>query len=345
MKESKEIIEKIVGSSFLDLREMSLLGDLWDEILEEMDYLPVLYTRESIKYQQSYFEQSNDLISDLSKIIFWDNKAVGVMPLTLSKKENSLTITSQGHPIIQPLLIEGLPSKTEKKILRGCANLIIEIGELLSIESLKFQEIYTSKAHIGEWQQELLNKDSTNSTQYQLVLDITKPYEEIRREYRKSYKSLINGGARFWNIQILDGNFKEVWKEFKDLHEEVSGRKTRSSETWEIQRAHLESGSSVFIYLRNESGIMVGGGLFNLSKHEAIYAVGAYKRELFDKPLGHLVQDEAIKLFIEKGISKYKIGNRPYKNIEPIPSEKELSIADFKQGFGAQLFLETVLVL
>ena len=39
---------------------------------------------------------------------------------------------------------------------------------------------------------------------------------------------------------------------------------------------------------------MVGAALITFSLHEARYDVGAYNRDLFDKPIGHIAQHTAI---------------------------------------------------
>ena len=83
---------------------------------------------------------------------------------------------------------------------------------------------------------------------------------------------------------------------------------------------------------------MVGGGLFHVTRDECEYAVGAYDRSLFDKPLGHVVQYHAIEEMKRRNIRWYKLGPRFYPADVPHPTQKELSIADFKQGFASHIF-------
>ncbi len=85
-------------------------------------------------------------------------------------------------------------------------------------------------------------------------------------------------------------------------------------------------------------GQMVGGGFFSTSRDEGQYSVGAYDRSLFDKPLGHVVQYRAIEEMRGRGIRWYKLGARPYLSDIPIPTDKEMSISDFKQGFASHIF-------
>jgi uncharacterized Fe-S cluster-containing MiaB family protein len=71
-----------------------------------------------------------------------------------------------------------------------------------------------------------------------------------------------------------------------------------------------------------------------------IYGVGAYKRELFDRPIGHGVQMKAIEFLKEKGCQWYEIGRRCYPVDRIKPTEKELSISHFKEGFATHKFVK-----
>ena len=83
---------------------------------------------------------------------------------------------------------------------------------------------------------------------------------------------------------------------------------------------------------------MVGGGLFSFTSDEGLYVVGAYDRSLLDKPLGHVVQYRAIEELKKRDVKWCKIGTRPYSSNAPTPTDKEISIANFKQGFATWHF-------
>ena len=113
---------------------------------------------------------------------------------------------------------------------------------------------------------------------------------------------------------------------------------TRSDETWAIQHKDIAESRGFLVYLLNGSGGMDGGGFFNFTRDEGLYGVGAYKRELFDKPLGHIVQYRAIEELKRRGVRWYKLGLRPYASEEQKPTEKEISIGEFKEGFASHMF-------
>ncbi len=121
------------------------------------------------------------------------------------------------------------------------------------------------------------------------------------------------------------------------LHAAVAGRVTRTLESWQLQHAALTNDEGFLIVLRDAGGRMVGAGYFMCSADEGIYAVAAYDRNLFDKPLGHVVQFRAIEELQRRGCRWYRIGTRCYPCDEPAPNAKELAIATFKQGFASHV--------
>jgi len=129
-----------------------------------------------------------------------------------------------------------------------------------------------------------------------------------------------------------------VWDEFRLLHLAVAGRATRSLQSWDAQLQAIAAQAAFLVYLRDPDGRMVGGGLFHISRDEGLYAVAAYDRALFDKPLGHVVQYQAILEMKNRHLRWYKLGSRVFPVDEPPPSAKELSIAEFKQGFASHVF-------
>jgi len=90
----------------------------------------------------------------------------------------------------------------------------------------------------------------------------------------------------------------------------------------------------------NNTDEIVGGAYFDLTKDEANYSVGVYRRDLSDQPLGHVVQDRAIQYFLDLGLKRYKIGHKPFQTLNSELSQKEKSISEFKSGFGAELVAE-----
>ena len=83
--------------------------------------------------------------------------------------------------------------------------------------------------------------------------------------------------------------------EFCLLHEDVSGKKTRSTESWSFQKNAILNSEAFLICLRDDENKLIGAGYFSYTLDQGVYAIAAYDRELFQKPLGHAVQYAAIK--------------------------------------------------
>lgn len=183
-----------------------------------------------------------------------------------------------------------------------------------------------------------MDKGASVSISHELYVDLSKSLEEIRRNIRKSYKSLLTLGERLWEIDVIDQENSKVFHEFRKLHYRVAGSVTRSLSTWNLQEQAIVQKQAFLVTLRDEQGDLVGGGLFYRSSSEGLYAVAAYNRELFDKPLGHIVQMRAIETMKKLGLRWYKIGVRPYLGDLSKPTVKELSIGKFKEGFATHVY-------
>ena len=88
---------------------------------------------------------------------------------------------------------------------------------------------------------------------------------------------------------------------------------------------------------------MVGGAFFEFTEDEGRYKVAAYDRNLFDKPLAILFNTRPSKNLKGGKIKFYKLGRRFYESDNPKPSEKEISISYFKEGFASLSVPEYVL--
>lgn len=179
-----------------------------------------------------------------------------------------------------------------------------------------------------------------------LYVDLSLPLEDIHGSIRKSYRALINKAEKLWQVKILDFVSKEEWDDYHKMHVEVAGRSTRSDETWDLQKKSINDGHGFLVKLSDDKDSFVGGGFFQYSRDECVYAVGVYDRSLFDQPVSHLVQWNAIKHMKELRLKWYKIGQRFWsgKTMSLVePTEKELQISYFKEGFATN-FEDTIII-
>jgi len=310
----------------------------YEKAVNSLSYCPVVYTNHMIDYYLEYFRERTDRIIDKSIIIMHENMACGVWPITLIYSRDTVTIGSNGGSLLPPLFKAGLPTSLEGKLIKLCYEYLLELCRHYEIKKYETEEQFINKQGVSEWHLIGLRNGNRVVLGYDIFLNLERSLEDIKAGFRRRYKALINQAARNWDYEIYSKVSKDVWLEFQDLHYQVSGRKTRSGESWDLQYAGINAGQNFFIGLRDANGCMVGGGLFATSKTEGFYAVGAYDRSLFDKPVGHLVQYLAIEEMVRRGLSWYLIGKKFNTGDELVPTEKQIKISNFKAGFCSHIF-------
>ena len=333
-----EFLNKAIESTGLSACQRPDRRQLWDETLDKAAYRPVNYSNSSLDYQHAYQRGHGGSWQDISLIIFWDNKPAALWPLSFSTKDGQTMLTSHGFPVLPPLFVSDCPAISRKRITRTCLDLANAISAAANLDSWESGESFVDSMGMSDWHVESMMRNARCSLHHELFLDLRQSMAEIKRAFRKSYKSLVVAGSRMWTVGVLDSKNESIWKEFRELHLKVSGRVTRSDETWALQLQDIESRNAFLVWLRNASGEMVGGGLFNFTGVEGVYAIGAYDRSLFDKPLGHVVQYRAIEELKRRNVPWYKLGARCFRGDTPAPTDKEVSISEFKQGFASHCF-------
>ena len=239
-----------------------------------------------------------------------------------------------------------MTSKDQKRISKAFIRMLVEFSKSHDLGAFTCHGYTTSNnATISEWYLACAQYAETIKLNHQIYIDLRQDLDEIKSNFRKSYKPLIGKASRLWNSAILGPKeiTNEHWREFRELHYTVSGfRKTRSEKSWMSQLSHIRLGHAFLITLRDGDHKLVGGGFFYHTRDHASYATAAYDRTLFDKPLGHLTQWIAIKELKRLGVKLYTIGLLTFKNSLPKPSEKDFSIGLFKSGFSNTVRIQYV---
>lgn len=341
---ASENIKQLAASYGISVNLRTCELNTWSETLAHCAYAPVMYTNASIEFQWAYQRGHGGNWEDLSLLIYWDNKPMAVWPLSLANKDGKAILNSHGLAMLPPLFSADCPVTSRKRITKSCLDLANAIATTVDLEWWESAESFNDTNGLSDWHSESMVRGSNCSVLHDLFLDLRPDMTEIKRNFRKSYKSLITSGLGLWSVDVLDTVNELVWDEFRQLHLDVSGRKTRSDETWALHLQDIGAQQAFLVYLRNKTGAMVGGGFFNFTRDEGLYAVAAYDRTLFDKPLGHVVQYRAIEELKKRGVRWYKIGSRPYPTETPTPTDKEVSIGEFKQGFASQMFPRFILL-
>jgi FemAB family protein len=311
---------------------------LWDETYKRLPFRPVSYLASALDYQLAYQRGHGGEWQELSCVLRANNEAVAIWPLTIAECSGVASLSSQGLTLMPPLFVPECPALTRKKLTAHSLRIANRLATLLGLAEWYSLSVFIDRAEIDDWQLSAMVQGARCSVRHQLYVDLRLTLPVIKSGFRKSFRSLVTSGERQWRVDILRApGDAAVWEEFRLLHAEVAGRVTRSLESWQSQHAALASDEGFLVVLRDASGRMVGAGYFMCSADEGVYAVAAYDRSLFDKPLGHVVQYRAIEEMQRRGCKWYRIGRRDFPSDEPAPNAKELAIAMFKQGFASHV--------
>lgn len=318
--------------------------NLWNEVLESVEYVPPPYTLASINYSVEYYSSTHDKVVDLSCMLKVRSKVIGVWPLLMSCKDGRWHLHSWRGVCYPPLLLSGLKPREKKNILSQILTWLDGVAAKSGMESLVFADPFLGLGppQPGVMGQALLNRGAIPIPKFFSFVDLRRSEEEYRRSLRKSYKSLINKGERLWGLEVMTSeNFDEqTWENFRQLHIRVAGREVRDKASWDQQAQNLRSDHAFLITLFDMDKELVGAGFFEITQDEGYYSVGCYDRNLFDKPVGHVVQMAAIRHMIGLGLKWYRIGLLVLPFDECQYSKKEANISSFKSGFATNVITE-----
>jgi FemAB family protein len=336
-------MNSLLMSAGMDIVPAAADPALWEQAWCGLAYQPVSYSLSMLAYQNTYFEDAGWTVHDRSVVLLNDRRPCGLWPFRLVMKGNPSEGDFQMLPIAAPLFIDKISPVTRKKLVSQCIAAVHNIASAFGFPRIEFEQIISpvesgGVSGVTDWHQQLLVSGTKISIKHELFCDLRRSMADIRSGFRKSYRPLINTGLRIWSVDRMDQTNANdtVWQEFRELHRNAAGRDTRNAESWAMQWSMILAGSAFFVSLRDPSDRrLVGGGFFQYTRDEGLYAVGAYDRTLFDKPLGHIVQHVAIEMMQSLGLVWYRIGERPYIQDLPSPTPKQLAIGEFKQGFAS----------
>ena len=333
-----------LDSHGLDATLREVTPDTWLSVWKQLPYQPASACLSVLAYQLDYLKDAGQPCQELSLVLRSGGRCVGIVPLCINWVGNQWQISSMGSPISAPLFVPGLPARTVKTLCSSTLFFLRNLAHKIGMQVILFEQSYLPSDQIigcTEWHQQLMFAGAELQIRHLLFADLKPEFPAIWSTFRKSYRALINVALKTWQTTVLDADSIDAvtWAEFKQLHKKVAGRSTRSARSWQQQLNMVLAREAFLVTIRSlDEKQLVGAGLFVYTATEGLYGVGAYDRTLFEKPLGHAVQQRAIETMKNMGLSWYQIGERHYRQSPHGPSDKEVTISEFKQGFASHLF-------
>jgi len=304
---------------------------VWNTVLSASSYASVYHQVSNVDYYSAYFQGEN-----ISFVLIEDHKPIAIFPIFAYQDNNEWKISSNSLGVISPLFIRDIPKKSRKRLEKQLIEIILLISKKLKLKKIV---LFEHSHFLSNWFLLWLERADKDFITYQLAIDLQQSVESIKLDFRKSYRPLVNKALKDWDVKVCEENIDEVFEEFKDLHFEAAGKQTRDQKSWDIQRKQIENNEAFLVSVRDGS-LLIGAGFFNFSRDMGTYSVGAYKRDLFDKPIGHAVQMIAIKKLKDLGCKTYILGQKTVALSSSLPSRKEISISYFKEGFAGYVYAQ-----
>jgi FemAB family protein len=325
------MIEDLKNVLSRDFKNLSFDLSFWNTVLSASSYASVYHQVSNVDYYSAYFQGEN-----ISFVLIEDHKPIAIFPIFAYQDNNEWKISSNSLGVISPLFIRDIPKKSRKRLEKQLIEIILLISKKLKLRKIA---LFEHSHFLSNWFLLWLERADKDFITYQLAIDLQQSVESIKLDFRKSYKPLVNKALKDWDVKVCEENVDEVFQEFKDLHFEAAGKQTRSKESWCIQRKQIENNEAFLVSVRDGS-LLIGAGFFNFSRDMGTYSVGAYKRDLFDKPIGHAVQMIAINQLKDLGCKTYILGQKAVALSSSVSSKKEASISHFKEGFAGYVFAQ-----
>ncbi len=321
---------KYLLHSTLDINFNSLLNELW----EKQKWIPHAYSKLSLEYYKQLLIDDRLSTTDVSFLITKNNLPSFAFIGAHIQEASKLNLMAYKAPCMM-IWDENLSD-----------NHVFELAWDMINDLLKSVNGHFEMRDF--LQQDLLNKISTNilhlgattKTQLFQYLDLSATEDQLWKNLRRSYKSLINSGLREMEIKFFDSE-NITWEqveEFRLLHATVSGKQTRSIESWQKQFEWVRKGES-FIVQGKMGNEIVSIGMFTYTKSMCTYFSSASKRDKFDKPVFHSLLWSAILRAKKIGCQWFDMNEKYFKNSPNVAlkDSKLISISDFKIGFSGKL--------
>jgi FemAB family protein len=300
---------------------LELLGRLDDAPADQVSF-PLL-----ARYYEAYFGSSYG--GDISFILHKENLPVGFVRAQVIDN----VVTDNGG-FVEPFVAS--KDVDSKELFVYLLKLLENHPELQSINIIEINR----GGVVSQLGRHLLSKKASPQLGLMAIADLTQDESILKRDLRKSYRSLINWGNRSLTFEYITANSfsAEKFDSFRDFHIQIAGRETRSQETWAIQGELIRSGRAELILSYYEGRGLVGGAFFQDTGKTTVYGVGVYERELFDKPIGHSSLYQGMLRAKSRGQKSFLLGEI---SASGDGSEKEFSIGQFKSGFTSNLLCST----
>jgi len=311
----------------------------WNNSIEKMEGHTHLYNTNFINYYCAFSKINNH-----SFLVEYENNFIAAVILAANKSKKVLFYGYDFGYCPSPIFLKKLRPSLKRKFLKLIINYIKNFDK--NIKEINFfnHPIVTSdsKPEISSKNQfELIQFSKKDLVINTFVVNLSLTVEELNFNLSKYHKRNILRSSKKLKFNIFNGdNFellKKKFEEFKFLHFKSAGKKTRPDKTWDIMLNNILSNMGILFSCSTNS-----------SEISYLYC-GLYKKfswgwsqvndRDFEKKFmpRHFLEWNAILYFKKKGFKYYELGEN-YKVANQNFSQKEISISEFKEKYGSEMY-------
>ncbi len=312
---------------------------LWEKFCSA-NKVPVSYSLSWIAFCEKILR--GNFLKDLSFVVCEGREPLSIVPLIMEKGPYGKQFSvKNGYLLKAPAFALNMPNRSKKEIEK---TVFSRIKELAHREGVSLHRVLIDPLFIIDERHHynyLLKFDYVDSSILTGIIDLEIPINLLWTNLRKSYRPLIKGEMKKYESLIMNSKniSRESFSEFEKLYRLASGRDIYNDSEWGIlyEMIKRDEGMVAFARLNNET---IGACLFNHLNRKAYYSFSAnspqYEKTFF---IGHLLIWKSIEYYLERKFKFLELGWQFHRGqLLERPSDKEINISQFKNGFGGFSF-------
>jgi hypothetical protein len=287
-----------------------------------------LYDSIFIEYQKEY--KKNFFYKDISFKLTSNTKDELYFPITIEQKDNIRSFNFYGNPII--LNNFKLNNSIQKDDVIEIINNILRDQKVEDFYCKKYFDIQDNYRDLVEKYESILESIVLENS-----INLENSLEDIKRGFSKGHKSALKKNFSNLIYEIFDcKNYKknQIF-EMQFLHETVSGKKTRSKNSWEINEKMVQAGLGILIKVSDKEKTL-SYTLIYFNKFEALYFSSVTLREVFKlyNNITHKIIWKAVEYLKKKNRKVFHLGVCKTLFSKSNDDQKLRNIELFKSSFG-----------
>jgi hypothetical protein len=278
-------------------------------------------------------------IADRSFVIVADAEPLAICPLMVERGPYGTQFSMMGEPIPFLAIKAGVGTAGRQRLIARYVDALAAIAGEVGAQYVRVKLPFLRAVHdAGGLSQPnpLLRFGFFDLPYLTHLIDLRPDLEALWADVRKGHRADIKRARETCAVTIWDQRTISTAKmrEYQALHAKDAGRITRSQKTFDMMQSWIASGHAVLVEGHHHDA-PVSFAVILLHGRGAYYGSGCTDPDRLRLCASHMVQWEAIAWLKASGYVAYDVGVQHFApQWFEVPSAKDVSIAEFKRGFG-----------